>query len=99
MIYTCNIYKGEYDLEYADIGLYQEESSPTNPVITDNVVSVGMNFKNVKSGTITADHDIGKLKLNIHQNDVDLSHDEKKRNKRTSHKMRQNGARLLHRIW
>jgi hypothetical protein len=57
MIFTCNIYKGEYDLEYSDIGFYQEESSPTNHVITDNVVSDGMNFNNVKSGIITADHD------------------------------------------
>ena len=45
-----------------------------NPVITDNVASDGMYFNNVKSGIVTADHDIGKLKLNAHQNDVDLSH-------------------------
>jgi hypothetical protein len=89
MIFTCNINKGEYDFEYSDIGFYQEESSPLDPVITDNAVSDGMNFNNAKSGTIYADHDIGKLKLNAHQNDVDLSDHEneekKKRNERTSH--------------
>jgi hypothetical protein len=37
------------------------------------VVSDGMNFNNLKSGIITADHSIGELKLNAHQNDVDLS--------------------------
>jgi len=45
-----------------------------NPVITANEVSDGMNFNNVKSGIIAADHDIGELKLNAHQNGVDLSH-------------------------
>ena len=35
-----------------------------------------MNFNNVKSGIITADHDLGELKLNAHQNDVTLSHHE-----------------------
>ena len=98
MIFTCNInHKGEYDLENSDIGFYQEELTPMNPVITANEVSDGMKFKNVKSGIITADHDIGKLKLNAHQNDVDLSHHEnegernnfsltrKKRKERTAH--------------
>ena len=47
-----------------------------NPVITANEVSDSMNFNNVKSGIITADHDIGELKLNAHQNGVDLSHHE-----------------------
>ena len=47
-----------------------------NPVITDNAVSDGMNFNNVKSGIITADHDQGELKLNARQNDVTLSHHE-----------------------
>ena len=47
-----------------------------NPAITANVVSDGMNFNNEKSGIITANHDIGELKLNAHQNDVDLSHHE-----------------------
>ena len=99
MIFTCNINdKGECDLEYSDIGLYQEESTPMNLVITDKVASDGMNFNNVKSGIITADHDKGDLKLNAHQNDVDQTHHEnggkrnnfsldekKKRNKRTVH--------------
>ena len=77
MIFTCNInHKGEYEVEYSDIGFYQEESTPMNPVITVNAVSDGMNFKNVKSGIITADHDIGGLKLNAYQNGVDLSHHE-----------------------
>ena len=77
MIFTCNInHKGEYDLEYSDIGFYQEESTPMNPVITDNVVSDGMDFNNVKSGIKTANHDLGELKLNAHQNDFDLSHHE-----------------------
>ena len=77
MIFTCNInHKGEYDFEYSDIGFYQEESTPMNPVITDNAVSDGMAFNNVNSGIITADHDIGKLKLNANQNCVDLSHHE-----------------------
>ena len=99
-------HKGEYDLENSDIGFYREESTPMDLVITANEVSHGMKFNNVKSGIITADHDIGELKLNAHQNDVDLSHhenerernnfslDEKKRNERTSHSMQQNGARL-----
>ena len=74
MIFTCNInHKGEYDLEYSDIGFYQEESTPMNLVITDNAVSDGMNFNNVKSGITTANHDLGELKLNAYQNDVDLS--------------------------
>ena len=47
-----------------------------DPVITDNVVSDGMNFNNAKSGIITADHDQGELKLNARQNDVTLSHHE-----------------------
>ena len=77
MIFTCNInHKGEYDLEYSDIGFYQKESTPMNPVITDNAVSDGMDFNNVKSGIKTANHDLGELKLNAHQNDVDLSHHE-----------------------
>jgi hypothetical protein len=67
---------GEYDLEYSDIGLYQEESTPMDPVITDNGVSDGMNFNNVKSGIITADHDIEELKMNATLNGVDLSHHE-----------------------
>ena len=47
-----------------------------DPVITDNAVSDGMNFNNAKSGIITADHEIGELKLNAHQNDVTLPHNE-----------------------
>jgi hypothetical protein len=77
MTFTCNInHKGDYDLKYLDIGFYQEESTHMNPVITVNEVSDGMNFNNVKSGIITADHDIGEIKLNAYQNDVDLSHHE-----------------------
>ena len=77
MIFACNInHKGEYDLEYLDIGSYQEESTPMNLVITANEVSDGMNFNNVKSGIITADHDIGELKMNATLNGVDLSHHE-----------------------
>jgi hypothetical protein len=77
MIFTCNLnHKDEYDFEYSDIGFYPEESTPLDPVITDNVVSDGMNFNNVKSGIITADHDQGELKLNARQNDVTLSHHE-----------------------
>jgi hypothetical protein len=77
MIFTCNLnHKGEYDFEYSDIGFYQEESTPLDPVITDNAVSDGINFNNAKSGIITADHDLGELKLNAHQNDVTLSHHE-----------------------
>ena len=92
MIFTCNLnHKGEYDLEYSDIGFYPEESTPLDPVITDNAVSDGMNFNNAKSGIITADHDQGELKLNARQNHVTLSHHEnggeKKRNERTLHKM------------
>jgi hypothetical protein len=49
-----------------------------NPVITGNEVSDGMNFNNVKIGIITADHDIGEIKLNAYQNGVDLSHHEMK---------------------
>jgi hypothetical protein len=79
-------HKGEYDLEYSDIGLYQEESTPMDPVITDNAVSDGMNFNNAKSGIITADHDIGELKLNAHQNDVDLSHQENEGEKKVERK-------------
>jgi hypothetical protein len=76
-IFTCNInHKGEYDLEYSDIGFYQEESTPMNLVITDNAVSDGMDFNNVKSGIITADNDLEELKLNAHQNDIDMSHHE-----------------------
>jgi hypothetical protein len=67
---------GEYDLEYSDIGFYEEESTPMNPVITDNDVSDGMNFNNVKSGIITADHDIEEVKMNATLNGVDLSHHE-----------------------
>ncbi len=77
MIFTCNLnHKGEYDLEYSDIGFYPEESTPLDPVITDNAVSDGMNFNNAKSGIITADHDQGELKLNARQNHVTLSHHE-----------------------
>ena len=78
MIFTCNLnHKGEYDFEYSDIGFYQAESTPLDPVITDdNAVSDDMNFNNAKSGIITADHDLGELKLNAHQNDVDLFHHE-----------------------
>jgi hypothetical protein len=47
-----------------------------NPFITANEVSDGMKFNNVKSGIITADHDIGELKMNAYQNGVDLSHNE-----------------------
>jgi hypothetical protein len=43
-----------------------------NPVIAANEVSDGMNLNNVESCIITADHDLGELKLNAHQNDVDL---------------------------
>ena len=88
MIFTCNInHKGEYDLDYSDIGFYQEESTPMNPVITDNAVSDGVDFNNVKSGIITADLDLGELKLNAHQNDIDLSHHENE-GERTCHSMR-----------
>ena len=80
MIFTCNINNtGENNFEYWDIGFYQEESTPMNPVITANEVSDGMNFNNVKSGIITAHHDIGELKLNAHQNGVDMSHHENER--------------------
>ena len=73
MIFTCNLnHKDEYDFEYSDIDFYPEESTPLDPVITDNVVSDGINFNNVKSGNITANHDLGKLKLNAYQNGVDL---------------------------
>ena len=52
MIFICNLnHKGEYDLEYSDIGMYQEESTPMDPVITDNAVSDGMNFNNAKVAT------------------------------------------------
>ena len=82
-----------------------------NPVITANEVSDGMNFNNVESCIITDDHDLGELKLKEHQNDVDLFHhendgernnlsfDEETEKKNTSHQTKQNGARLLHRIW
>ena len=77
MIFACNINnKGEYDLDYSDIGFYPEDSTPMNPVITANEVSDGMNFNNMESGIITDDHDLGELKLNEHQNDVDLFHHE-----------------------
>ena len=73
----------------SDIGFYQEESTPLDPVITDNAVSDGMNFNNAKSGIITADRDLRELKLNAQQNDVTLSHheneEEKMRNERTLH--------------
>ena len=90
MIFTCNLnHKGEYDFEYLDIGFYPEEATPMNPVITDNAVSDGVNFNNVTSGIIAADHNLGEQKLNTHRNDVDLplheNEGEKKRNKRTSH--------------
>ena len=98
MIFTCNInHKGDYDLEYLDIVFLQEESTPMDPVIMDNAESNGMNFNNAKSGIITADHDIGDLKLNAHQNGVDLSYqenegvrnnfslDEEKEERKTSH--------------
>jgi hypothetical protein len=45
-----------------------------------------MNFNNAKSGIITADHDIGELKLNAHQNDVDLSHQENEGEKKVERK-------------
>ena len=35
-------HRGEYDFEHLDIGLYQEESTPIDPVIMDNAVSDGM---------------------------------------------------------
>jgi hypothetical protein len=77
MKFICNVNcKGKYDLEYSDFVFFQEESPPMNPVITANEVSDGMNFNNVKSGIITADHDLGELKLNAYQNCVDLSHHE-----------------------
>ena len=92
MIFTCNLNrKDEYDFEYSDIGFYPEESTPLDLVITDNAVSDGMDFNNVKSGIKTANHDLGELKLNAHQNDVTLSHHEnvgeKKRKERTLHEM------------
>ena len=62
MIFTCNVnHKDNYDLEYSDIGFYQEESTPMNLVITANEVSDGVNSNNVKSGIVTANHDIGEL--------------------------------------
>jgi len=77
MICTCNLnHKDEYDFEYSDIGFYPEESTPLDPVITNNAVSNGINFNNAKSGIITADHDQGELKLDARQNDVTLSHHE-----------------------
>ena len=77
MIFTCNLnHKDEYDFEYSDIGFYPEESTPLDPVITNNAVSNGINFNNAKSGIITADHDQGELKLDARQNDVTLSHHE-----------------------
>jgi hypothetical protein len=77
MIFTCNInYKGDYDLEYLDIGFDQEESTPMHTVIAANEVSDGMNFNNMKSGIITVDNDIGGIKLNENLNGVDLSHQE-----------------------
>jgi hypothetical protein len=79
-------HEGEYDLEYSDIGLYQEESTPMDPVITDNAVSDGMNFNNAKSGIITVDHDPGELKLNAQQNDVTLSHHENEGEKKEERK-------------
>ena len=39
-----------------------------NPVITANEVSDGMTFNNIKSGFITADHDLVELKLNAYEN-------------------------------
>jgi len=112
MIFTCNInHKGEYGLEYSDIGFYQEESTPLNPVIKANEVSDGMKFNNMKSGVITADHDIGKQQLNSHQNVVDLSHHENKGERHnfsfTEEKEEQKNfaldetkqGRLLNRIW
>ena len=47
-----------------------------NWVIADIVISDSMNFNNVKSSIITADHDLGELKLNAYQNDVSISHHE-----------------------
>ena len=100
MIFTwCLNHKGGYDFEYSDIGFYQEESTPLDPVITDTVVPDGMNFNNVKNGIITADHDLGELKLNAQQNDVTLSHHENEGEKKEERKNLQNGAKLLHRIW
>ena len=81
-----------------------------NPVITANEVSDGMNSNNVKSGIITADHDIGEIKLNAYQNGVDLSHhenegernnfsfDDKKEERKNFTLDEKNGARLLNRI-
>ncbi len=87
MIFTCNLnHEGEYDFEYSDIGFYQEESTPLDPVITDNAVSDGMNFNNAKSGIITADRDLGDLKLNAQQNDVTLSHHENEEEKNEERK-------------
>jgi hypothetical protein len=87
MIFTCNLnHEGEYDFEYSDIGFYQEESTPLDPVITDNAVSDGMNFNNAKSGIITADRDLGELKLNAQQNDVTLSHHENEEEKNEERK-------------
>jgi hypothetical protein len=81
-----------------------------NPVIAANEVSDGMNLNNVESRIITADHDLGELKLNAHQNDVDLFHHEndgernnlsfdEQKEEKTLHQMKQNGARLLHGEW
>jgi hypothetical protein len=87
MIFTCNLnHEDEYDFEYSDIGFYQEESTPLDPVITDNAVSDGMNFNNAKSGIITADRDLGELKLNAQQNDVTLSHHENEEEKNEERK-------------
>ena len=64
--------------------------------ITDNAVSDGMNFNNMKSEVITADHEIGELKLNAYQNVVDLSHQENEGERNTSHLIRERGKKELH---
>ena len=70
-----------------------------------------MNFNNLKSGIITADHDIGELKLNAHQNGADVSHqqnegerinfslDEEKEERKASAIDEKSRARVLNRIW
>ena len=82
-----------------------------NPVITANEVSDGMNFNNVKSRIITADHDIGEIMLNAYQNGVDLSHHEnewernnllfnEKKEERNNFTLKEKKqGKMLNRIW
>jgi hypothetical protein len=67
-----------------------------NRVITANEVSNGMNFNNVKSGIITADHDLGELKLNAYQNGVDLSHHVNEGERKTFSLDKKGGEKQLH---